>query len=143
MTSTCPEAIPQIVSDLQGVSEVAVNFLGKCHHEFEARVMTVEPLGVLDYGSTTGPRMFSLCINDMFCHCYATANRVPTLHLRLCPENVITAVKYLHPQFKRIAVAIAPAVVCLHGIALAAPIALLVGLTYPSSRHFKIDITND
>ena len=84
--STCSGTITNMVSDLPGVSEVAVSFLGKSatvvvDHEqrvevvvetvegcgFEVEVMGVESLKALDPGLTTDFRMLTLRIDGMFC----------------------------------------------------------------------------
>jgi hypothetical protein len=75
-----------VLSDLQGVSEVTVSFLGQSasfvvdHMNlvgvvvetvkdcgYEAEVISVELLGVLDYDSTTNLRTIALRIDGMFC----------------------------------------------------------------------------
>lgn len=84
--SSCSSTITTVLSDLQGVSEVTVSFLGQSasfvvdHMNlvgvvvetvkdcgYEAEVISVELLGVLDYDSTTNLRTIALRIDGMFC----------------------------------------------------------------------------
>jgi P-type Cu+ transporter len=84
--SSCSGTITKIVSDLQGVSEVAVSFLGRSASAivdhinlvdvivetvndsgYEAEVIGVEPLNVLDNDSISNSRTIALHIDGMFC----------------------------------------------------------------------------
>jgi copper chaperone CopZ len=84
--STCSGTITKMVSDLRGVSEVAVSFLAKStivivddkqrvevvvetveSCGFKVEVMSVEALSALDSDSTTGLRTLTLRIDGMFC----------------------------------------------------------------------------
>jgi P-type Cu+ transporter len=84
--SSCTGTITTLVSDLQGVSDVAVSLLSNSatvivdHMKFvdivvetvkdsgyEAEVISVEPLSVLDHDSTNNPRTIALRIDGMFC----------------------------------------------------------------------------
>ena len=83
--SSCSATVTALVSDLQGVSDVTVNFLGKSatviveHRNlvdivaetvkdagYEAEVISVESLGVLDHDSPTN-RSIAISIDGMFC----------------------------------------------------------------------------
>ena len=84
--ASCSGTITKMVSDIQGVSEVAVSLLGKAatvivDHEklvdivvetvedcgFSVEVIDVVPLGALEEDSASGPRTVALRIDGMFC----------------------------------------------------------------------------
>ena len=84
--SSCSGTITKTISDLQGVSEVAVSLLSKSatvivdHKKlaevvagaiedcgFLAEVLNVAPLDALSQDSTSGPRTVALRIDGMFC----------------------------------------------------------------------------
>ncbi|KAF8175778.1 HAD-like domain-containing protein [Pholiota molesta] len=99
--ASCSGTITKMVSELAGVSEVAVSFLAKSATMivdkkqsveevvetveccgFEAEVMSVEALNAANSDSSL--RTLSLRIDGMFC--------------KLCPEKVVAAVESLGPQ---------------------------------------------
>lgn len=84
--SSCSGTITKMVSDLQGVSEVAVSLLSKSATVivedrklvevvieavedcgFEVEVISVDSLKALEHGLTPGPRTVALRIDGMFC----------------------------------------------------------------------------
>ncbi|KAF9476123.1 heavy metal translocatin [Pholiota conissans] len=104
--SSCSGTITKMLSDLQGVSEIAVNFLGKSATllvdrrqrvdevvetvedcGFEVEVMSVEtPTSMNSDSAANGLRTVTLHVDGMFCE--------------RCPEKLIAAVESLGSQVK-------------------------------------------
>ncbi|KAI0698532.1 heavy metal translocatin [Cerioporus squamosus] len=91
--ASCVNTVTGLLSDIPGVSEVAVNLIGKSATAlkeavddagYEAEIIAIHPLNGSDESEVAGPRTVSLRINGMFCP-----------H---CPPKVMHALEAMGPQ---------------------------------------------
>ncbi|TFK87058.1 heavy metal translocatin, partial [Polyporus arcularius HHB13444] len=101
--ASCVNTVTGLLSDIPGVSEIAVNLIGKSATAiiqrrdlapqikdaiddagYEAEIITIHPLDASDESEVAGPRTVSLRVNGMFCP-----------H---CPPKVMQALEALKPE---------------------------------------------